>query len=285
MDRIDFAIIIVLYNPSEEDINYIKGLSSKYSGVVVDNSNKRTFSDFSVNKMDYIYNKGNLGIAKAQNIGLELLLRNVDFQYFVFLDQDSRVDILFPKDLVRKYKLIKEKVQNLAFLGPTVINKTNGIKYKSIFHKDKYYFKDFILRREIISSGCCVSRSVLDSVGLSEANLFIDYVDCEWCWRANNRGYVCGVLPDLSINHRVGRQDIYLWKYEIIVSAPRRYYYQYRNYLWLLRRPYVPTQWKIAMGIKSFLRFIYFPIIIKDGFECWKYMAKGFGDGIRSIKK
>jgi rhamnosyltransferase len=67
----------------------------------------------------------------------------------------------------------------------------------------------------------------------------------------------------------------------IILSSPGRYFYQFRNYLWLVRRKYVPLQWKIAMGIKYAARFIYFPLCIPSGVACWKNMLKGIRAGFK----
>jgi rhamnosyltransferase len=165
-------------------------------------------------------------------------------------------------------------------LGPSVENFETGEEYKSVIHKEQVTDIGFIPRREIISSGSCTTIECLKEVGLNDGRLFIDYVDFEWCWRANSKGYVCGITSNLSISHHVGQKTINLFGYLIIISAPGRYFYQFRNYLWLIRRNYVPLQWKIAMGIKSVARLIYFPLCIPSGVACWKNMLKGIRAGL-----
>ena len=127
-----------------------------------------------------------------------------------------------------------------------------------------------------------MSREAIEKVGVNNSRMFIDYVDFDWCWRANAMGYEYGTTKALSINHKVGRGELHFGKINVSISAPFRYYYQYRNYQWLLRRSYVPGDWKLRMGIKQALRFCYFPFLVKDGCKCWKYMAKGIWDGVRS---
>ena len=47
----------------------------------------------------------------------------------------------------------------------------------------------------------------------------------------------------------------------------------------------LPVQWKISYGVKFFARFFYFPFVVENGRECWKYMWRGIKEGIKGIKK
>ena len=129
-----------------------------------------------------------------------------------------------------------------------------------------------------------MSRRVLEDVGLNEEQLFIDFVDSEWCWRAVAKGYRCCMTTNIVMTHHIGRRIITIGPIKDIISSPQRYFYQYRNYLWMLRRPYVPRQWKISVGVKSILRLFYFPFFIKDGWKSWKYMWKGIWKGLSAPK-
>ena len=223
----------------------------------------------------------NKGIAEAQNQGLRSLLSRKDMTHVVFLDQDSRVADDYPLAIAREFDRIVQS-QRLAMLGPSVENTETGETYKSVIHKDQMAENGFIPRREIISSGSCTTIECLKDVGLNDGRLFIDYVDFEWCWRANSKGYVCGITPNLRISHHVGQKTISIFGYLIIISAPVRYFYQFRNYLWLVRRKYVPLQWKIATGIKNVARLVYFPLCIPSGVACWKNMLKGIRAGLKT---
>ena len=257
------AVVIILYHPSADDMGFVAHIGELYHTVVIDNSR---------------YNKG---IAEAQNQGLQSLFDLEDITHVVFLDQDSRMGDDYPLSIAREYERISQ-TQRLAMLGPSVDNSETGEAYKSVIHKDQMTDIGFIPRREIISSGSCTSIECLRKVGLNDSRLFIDYVDFEWCWRANSKGYVCGITPNLRISHHVGQKTISLFGYLIIISAPGRYFYQFRNYLWLVRRKYVPLQWKIATGIKFTVRLLYFPLCIPSGVACWKYMLKGIRAGLKT---
>lgn len=274
------ALIFVLYKPSADDLKYVESFADIYNGFVMDNSPQPSYDDH-VGRMTYVFNGGNHGIGYAQNVALRRIFDEPQYEYIVFFDQDSRVETDFPARIATAYEQLRAHHANLAFLGPTVVNKSNGVAYQSVFHKDHYLSDDFIERREVISSGSCISVEALKAIGLNEERLFLDLVDCEWCWRSKSMGYVNGITPVITMDHKVGNNDYYIGKYEIIISAPYRYYYQCRNYVWMLRRRYVPAQWKLAYGVKIFCRIFYFPFVVKTGRQCAKFMLKGLWAGIR----
>lgn len=295
----DVAIIFVLYNPSESDLLNVMHFSALYDGVIVDNSpSAHFFADAGtgvparmVNRMGYLALGGNAGIAGAQNRGIEWLIEREERrekrgeggrpEYIVFMDQDSRFSDDYPQRIACEHVAVSEGGIRLSAIGPTVVQKETGEAYKSAIHKEKVVNEHFVLKKHIISSGCCVHRSAFKSIGLLEVGLFIDFVDDEWCWRGNAKGFVCGITPQLTIAHKVGVREVHIGKHIVSISKPQRYYYQYRNYLWLVRRKYVPRQWKMAYGVKFAARFVYFPLFIKGGGKCWKHMARGIRDGLR----
>ena len=187
----------------------------------------------------------------------------------------------YVRSIVDEYERISTVRKNLFLLGPTVINKTNGEEYRSVIHSDKKSDQGFIEKREIISSGSCVSVDKLNQVGVMDTRLFIEYVDFEQCWRANSKGYVCGITRNVTLSHKLGSRELHFpHGYRVIISAPFRYYYQYRNWLWLCRKGYVPRQWKINTCIKFMSRIIYFPFVVNEWKAIEKNMFKGIHDGL-----
>ena len=278
------AVVIVLYNPSAEQIDRICNNAeiSNALFVVVDNSiesHSRSFPD----SVLYVPNYCNLGIATAQNIGV-LKASEHRCTHVCFFDQDSGIVEGFIDTMYNEYVRLSKSYPNLFILGPRVCNEKTGVEYKSVIHKEHYSDIGFQKKREIISSGSITSINLLKEVGLMDETLFIDYVDFELCWRANQKQYICGITDAVCLNHNVGRNTLYLGNYLIIISSPFRYFYQYRNYLWLIRRKYVPLQWKINTGVKYVLRLVYFPIFIKNGCRIAKYMIKGFLAGLIQSK-
>ena len=225
--------------------------------------------------MKYVFLGENTGIANAQNVGLRYLRMFDELNYVLFFDQDSRVDKDYPLSMVVEYEKIKTRVTNLGLLGPAVVEIGTQQEYSSIFHTYPVADDGFEKRRDVISSGSIVERCVMEDVGLMLSTLFIDFVDYEWCWRAEAKGYVVGVTRNVCIKHKVGVSGINIWRYKVQIWSPFRYFYQFRNHLWLCALPYVPFQWKVAVGIKHLMRLFYFPLVVSNGWKCWKNMLRG----------
>lgn len=274
------GVVIIVFHPNARLLeSKLKKLGNDVAVVVVDNTPNETINIEQAN-ITYIPLYENTGIANAQNVGIGNLLER-GCTHVVFFDQDSDFTEKNVRSIVDEYERISTVRKNLFLLGPTVINKTNGEEYRSVIHSDKKADQGFIEKREIISSGSCVSVDKLNHVGVMDARLFIDYVDFEHCWRANSKGYVCGITQNVTLPHKVGNNELHFpHGYRVIISAPFRYYYQYRNWLWLCRKGYVPRQWKINTCIKFMSRIIYFPFVVNEWKSIEKNMFKGIHDGL-----
>lgn len=279
------AIIIVLYNPSNEDKQNILNISTFSEGIIVDNSPKPSFSTQNVNSLFYCWLKENKGIAYAQNHGINHIIKEGKYSYIMFLDQDSRINKNYIYGMALEYQYLSTIKKNLALLGPLVINQENQKEYKSLAKSNLADEYGFIVKKNIISSGSCISCNLIEKIGMLNAKLFIDYVDSEWCWRANQLGYICGQTCRFHLLHHIGIKTIKIGNMQDIISSPTRYYYQYRNYLWLLRIGYVPKIWKIKNAIRLICRPFYLPIYSKSISTCYKNMFKGIFDGITKFKK
>lgn len=274
------GVVVVVYHPDEKLLNEkLQRLGTSSSVVVVDNTPDKIVSLSQAN-VAYIPLHKNTGIANAQNEGI-VHLSALGCSHIVFFDQDSDFGESYVDSIVAEYERIGKREKKLFVLGPRVVDKTSGEEYHSVLHAESAADDGFVTKREIISSGSCVSVEMIKAVGMMDASLFIDYVDFEYCWRAESKGLVCGITNAVALPHKVGSRELHFpHGYRVIVSAPFRYYYQYRNYLWLCRRHYVPTQWKVNKGVKLFLRLFYLPFCVNGGRIIWKYMFKGIYEGL-----
>lgn len=278
-------IIIILFNPTKTEIDNVKNISSLFRGTIIDNSSKHNFNTTELNKMQYIALKKNIGIAAAHNIGIKQAINDTEARYIIFFDQDSDFPNTYPLEIAKEYATLRTSGINVGALGPTVIQKETGEVYKSAFHKEQVMARSFIRKPEIIASGCCVDKSVYNHTGLNNEEFFIDFVDSEWCFRLQSHGYLCGTTSNIIINHKVGRKEMHIGSHIIIISAPFRYYYQYRNLITMLPLSYVPFKWKFFKSVKFAIRFLYLPFCVNKGFDVWKYMIKGIYAGIKNIMK
>lgn len=278
----DIAYIVILYKPDlsvlEHNISN-SGLAHQ-NFILIDNTDDSDLSQEISNLFEnvtYVANHKNLGIASAQNIGIQIAV-NKNYEFIVFFDQDSIIPNNYNINIVEEYIRIEKQCTELFLLGPTVYNLESKEEYRSVIHKKNAYkgVEDFYYQRDVISSGSCVRASKISDVGLMDDKLFIDSVDFEWCWRAQSKGFVTGITPNVTLGHKVGQNELKLpFGYKVIISSPIRYFYQYRNYIWLFRRRYVPNTWKVNTGIKFIARLLYFPFVVKSGLTIEKYMWKG----------
>ena len=283
LEPCNISIIVVWYYPTAEDIDFIVNFSAlEYDLIVIDNSDTPYHIEPTKPYFKYIFNGKNLGIAKAHNIGIQEARKNEKSDYIILLDQDSRIDNDYPLKIVKEHIRISQKIQ-ISALGPLIVQKNTDETYVSALHKHEEDEMGFIFQKDIISSGCCIRKDLLEKVGGFDEKLFIDFVDTEWCYRAKSMGYTCGITSKLSISHMVGKGELHIWKHIVSLSAPARYYYIYRNYFFLTTKKHVPTSFKINFGIKLFLRFFYLPFFLEQGFLCWKNMVRGIRDGLRGV--
>lgn len=277
------AIIIVFFNNDPINLNQFNHLANigNTSVIIVDNTPNRDL-DIKLKNIYYIPLKNNKGIAFAQNTGIEKA-KQLGCKYIIFFDQDSEIKLSYPNEIVDEYNRIKSFIPNLFLLGPTIINGRNNNEYKSAIKQDKET-NGFKPRLDIISSGSCIESSNIDSIGGLEDNLFIDCVDQEWCWRANYKGYISGITSNIKLIHYVGQTEYKFLGVQIIVSSPFRYYYQTRNWIWLLRRKYVPLRWKFNTSIKKIFYPLIFPFITKSWLMIYRNIWRGFKDGLINSK-
>ena len=274
------AIICVIYKPNNDNIRNLQKYIDSYNYiqyVIVDNTPNDCinyqFSSLHHN-LSHIRLGDNIGIAAAQNIGITKA-KERGYKYIIFFDQDSEYDIDFINGLIKEYEKIKHTDKKIATLGPLIIDKTTNEAYKSEIDIET----PFKSVETIISSGSIVETINFDIIGGLDDKLFIDLVDHEWCWRAKSLGYNCYQTTRVSLNHKVGNCNKTVLGFPIIISAPFRYYYKYRNYLLLINRPYVPMEWKVKGLIRRIVEIMVVPFMAKN-LSIYKFIFKGIKDGL-----
>ncbi|MDQ1000798.1 GT2 family glycosyltransferase [Neobacillus niacini] len=188
------AGVLVCYNPNIEELkecvlSIIPQIDKLY---IVDNTEKQSYL---INtgiiqldsKIELIELKENIGIAAAQNIGIQKAFEN-NFEAILFLDQDSKPPKNLVVELLNGITQLENEGSKVATIGPMVYNRDSNSEYKSLINKGKD-ISDFIEKDAIISSGSIILKEVYEDVGRLENELFIDVVDFEWCWRARQKGY------------------------------------------------------------------------------------------------
>ena len=273
--------IVVLYNPDWDLLKTgLKALIPQVDEVcIIDNSSTDNSTQFdNVGTVRYVPLLKNVGIAAAQNIGIKYFL-NANFDYIIFSDQDS----VMPNNLVEKlfnaYNLLKDNI-DIGVIGPMPINRHNKKRYlynDNVISNNQFYYE----MHSVISSCSFIPAINFKKVGLYDENLFIDFVELDWCWKAryyNNLKII--LLPDVEVQHELGHYEKFMGK-DISVSSSFRLYFQIRNLFWLKNKEYTPSYW-LRLNLKKLLiKILYYSIIPSNRLQYIKSIFRGFKDGFK----
>ena len=286
--------VVVLYNPDFALLR--KGLGMLADSVdilcLVDNSQTDNSTELSgIQNVTYIPLLENRGIAAAQNVGLRSL-RKLGVEYVLFSDQDSVAAPDTVSRLKRAHSLLRAKGAKVGGVGTRAMNVETGKPYPS---KAKEYETIEVGNGDSIMqvTRCSYIRASISLMRLSsfveisgyDESLFIDGVDNEWCWRAATKGYKFYIAEDAKIVHHLGEGDHHIAGRNLSISSTFRIYYQFRNYIWLCRRSYVPGWWKRKHLLKYAVKMIYYPLCVSPRMVFAKGILRGIADGLSHGKK
>lgn len=231
-------------------------------------------------KVKYTLMDGNVGIAKAQNAGIQFALEN-QYDFVYFLDQDSISPEGIVDGLLKQYQDLEKDGYKVGGVGPQPFNRDTGKAYLASIKKG-HPIKDGVKEvSELINSASLMAVRLFQDAGLMDESLFIDGVDHELCWRAGYKAqYRFFMVTSLFLNHKLGEGDQHFMGLTVKIPTPFRTYFQFRNYFWLLRRGYVPTYWKVSNGIKYFGKYFYYPLFCRPRVNYLRNINRGIFDGI-----
>ena len=277
--------VIVTYKPDiivlEDCINSIKMQLNKI--IIVDNTpkadkNLEIFKNYS--SIDIIHLGDNYGIAYAQNVGIKKALEE-NAEFILLSDQDTTYPTNFINDMLSCFN-----EENIAAAGPLFKdNHTNNIQFfikKGCLGFKKIYpqnGKHEVL--QLIASGTVLNAKYLKDIGLMREDLFIDWVDMEWCWRAIKKGYKIIGNADILINHTLGDRLINIKFKHIIYRKPTRNYYITRNAVYCsIYIDSLDIIHRVNLFVRSLTYIAKFSIFMPPHLKNLKYTMKGFYHGL-----
>ena len=229
--------VLVTYNPDFSQLE--KTLSSLLPQVdcivIVKNSPESLDVDDSMGKKIHLIQlEKNMGIAYAQNRGIEYAFAcGADF--VLFSDQDT----VYPPDFVGKALACfsRHENENVAAVVPVFYNENKKQLAAVSVTKTKAVAPESagdMYLAQAISSGSLCPAEVFKKVSMMDERLFIDWVDTEWCWRANSLGYKIICATDNVIHHSMGDSFKTVFGRKIVVYSDFRNYFFLRNGTYLL---------------------------------------------------
>jgi len=273
---------LVLYNATQQESNLavdrVANLGSKV--IVCNNSSYDITVDN--NECIKIFNfRENLGIAKAQSIGMKWAFNNGAL-FVLQMDQDSEPDSFLLNELLDCYNKLSYHGHKVGVVGSLDFDKDTKEESKALLDKgQKILEPNFFSVSSILSSGSLISKDIYKTIGGMDDGLFIDAVDFEFCWRVKRAGYLVIKNNQAKLAHKLGDGNIkILGCISVGVSSPIRHYYQFRNTILLMRRSYVPMYWKLSSFFKLIFKILIYPFTLPKGYTRFKFMLKGLLDGV-----
>lgn len=297
--RSDFKIaaIAILYLPSEATFTkLLKSLQNTVETIfVVDNtptSQITWVSNAWFNahgfKVQYRPLGDNLGIAKAQNVGIEMAIAD-GCDHVILFDQDSEAAPGMVQTLLKEEQALIERGINVGLVGPAFIDDKTGeyaaaIKHVAVFAKRMKITNNSITPVNVdylIASGSLIQTEVLKDVGFMNEELFIDWVDIEWAIRAGKKNYQSFMIPRTVMHHSIGDDFIDVGLRKINVHNNIRKYYFIRNACHLILSHQMTLGWRINMSFKMPAYFLLYFISAKDKIAMLKLIWRAVRDGLK----
>ncbi len=275
--------VLVLYNPDVERLDHVmEMISPQVTEVCMVDNSPRAVVDVTARfpHATYIPLGENRGIAAAQNVGIRHFQQQ-EFDFILFADQDTVAPADCVTRLLSTYQYLHGRGETVGAVAPVAVRAQTGtlMSYKVVFLRD--YDENLMQVIQTMNSMSLVPLPLFSEVGLMDESLFIDGVDSEWCWRAAKKvGATFYYDRRIVMNHQLGIGTQKLAGREISIASPSRMYFQYRNYLWLSRRDYVPRQWIVRHGIKYFIKIFYYTIKGPNRRSYIKNIFRGIKAGI-----
>ena len=132
----------------------------------------------------------------------------------------------------------------------------------------------------VISSGSLIPMDVIDDVGLMCEELFIDFVDTEWCLRARRKGYEIVAINKVRIDHYLGDYMVQFMGRSIPIHSPLRMYYYFRNGIYLYQLGEIDWCWRLVDAMRNLQLFLFYMLFVKNRSTYFKYSIKGYYHGL-----
>ncbi|VDG32749.1 rhamnosyltransferase [Lactobacillus brevis] [Lactiplantibacillus mudanjiangensis] len=234
--------VIVTFNPNIEQLRQVlDAISTQVIQIEVIDNHSDNFEPISMlinlyDNVNLLRLDANRGIAKAQNVGFEVLGQD-NCEWVLTLDQDTIV----PNNYIHQLKEIMPIDDAGIITGAYVDLKWNTKKIKEI---RKVRRPNIQAVDEEISSGNLVLMDAWRKLNGFDEELFIDYVDFDFDYRLVKNGYKLYRVNSAEFQHEIGSQIkdswltkvLFLSKHELFDHSSMRLYYINRNRLIVRRR-------------------------------------------------
>lgn len=272
-DRV--AVILTTYKPDAGFRSRIADLSTLATVIIVDNTpGGYSFSSQESDGLVILQDGRNKGLGRALNIGIKKA-RQLGCEQVILFDQDSTPSASFAQALLNAL----HDAGDCAAVGPKLIDDQELTspcveKYGGVTEVPY-----------LATSGMAFSIGNLSAIHQFDEDLFLDFVDMEWCLRMRfQEGWKFYCLESVLMPHRLGLAQRKLLGITYHVPPPYRHYFQFRDTFFLSRKSYTPVRLRWRLRLILLPKLLLYPLILDNGLERVSWMARGIRDALFGVK-
>jgi rhamnosyltransferase len=291
----NIAAIVILYLPTEKTLTrLLRSLQGTVNHIcVIDNTPTQQItwvsnSWFSQHSFQVQYQAlgDNLGIAKAQNVGIEMAVQS-GCDHIVLFDQDSEASPGMIATLLAEERLLLSRGVKVGSVGPSFIDEKTG-EYAAAIKQGFFFVKRIPIHTGdtqavavdfLIASGSLIRTCVLQEVGAMFEELFIDWVDIEWSLRAGRSYYTHFMVPKTVMHHTIGDDFVDIGVKKVNIHSDLRKYYIIRNACFLLASQKMQLKWRINTAFKIPAYALIYLFTSKNKIDLLKLLLRASADG------
>ena len=282
--------VIVTYHPNVDHLEkLIMVLLHQVDKLLIIDNDSQAFNPSRLttqsSKVEFFINAHNVGLATAYNQACAMA-KAQGFSHIILFDQDSFPAVNMVQAL--SAAMCKHNCNELVVAAA-------GPKYQDIKGQASSPFvriNGYHLERvdcnanevvdvdHLISSGSLIDLRAIECNGYFTDELFIDYVDTEWCLRARRRGLRILGVGNALMDHNIGEQYLSVMGRQLPMHTPLRLQYQFRNQIWLIKQHWVGWRWRIIDLIRCIKLIIVYLVFAPKKMSNMQAIAKGIYQGI-----
>ena len=201
------GLVITFYPNSEHQNNILKISRQCEKLIVYDNTDSNNEINFELleqkKNIIIIRNNENKGISKGLNFGIKFAENN-KFDWLATFDQDSNVinDNMI-SEMLATYNEYKQKYsKDVIIIAPDYIDQSAYYSSKILKSNINIDISEISV---LITSGNLINMENINKVGYFDENLFIDFIDNEFCLRAALKNLKILKINRCTMFHSLGK--------------------------------------------------------------------------------
>lgn len=271
--------LVTVYFPTKDVRENVILISQQVDEVYIcDNSPSDHATLFNgIPNLHYVFFAENRGLSGAFNAILKDPQTQWDTNdYVLFFDQDSSIKPAHIQALVGEYESLEKTGIDIGCIGPAFYNTSKQAveePRKKVFLNDSTYDVS-----SVITSSMLCKYQDLEAVGFWNDEVFLDMADWDLCWRFMTKGMHCCMTRVAVLRHTLGNGEKKIGPFSLRVGSVFREYYQIRDGLYLLFKPYTPVRYRVRVILNLFVRSVLHLLFLNQRRLRIRYICMGIKD-------